>query len=166
MRKIFHRRSGFRSERQERGDRSDRNDRQERGDRLDRSDRLDRNERLEKFRVPDRPKWVPPQIPAQPLPSPECPFCGKPIQDIASALSDKASGKAVHFDCIIAKLNKEEILEKGDFISYIGGGRFGIVRYTSPGDSKKFTIKKILEWENKDERPQWRSSITDIYSVT
>ena len=96
----------------------------------------------------------------------DCPYCGKPIHDIASAISDKATNKAVHFDCILARIGRDETLEAGDTISYIGGGRFGIVHFSNPGDPKKFVIKKILEWENKDDRPQWRSDITDHFSVT
>ena len=115
--------------------------------------------------VYERPKWVPPRIPSGPLPAPECPYCGKPIRDITSALSDK-TGNAVHFDCIIAKISENEILEKGDFIGYIGSGRFGIIRYNNPVDAKKFTIKKVFEWENKDARPQWRSNISENYSIT
>ena len=125
-----------------------------------------RSDKTEKFRIPERPKWNPPQIPAATLPVPDCPLCGKPIHDIASAISDKGTGNAVHFDCILAKLTRESALEKGDFVSYIGGGRFGIVHFNNPGEPKKFTIKKILELENKDERPSWRSGITDQYSVT
>jgi len=116
--------------------------------------------------VPERPKWVPPPVQNIVLPTPDCPFCGKPIRDMVSALSEKKTGNAVHFDCIIAKLAENEILEKGEFISYIGGGRFGIIRNNNPADAKKFTIKKILEWEDKEERPQWRSAISDHYSVT
>ena len=114
----------------------------------------------------DRPKWIPPQIPSMNLPAPECPCCGKPIRDIMSAFTDKNSGQAAHFDCIIARITERETLEKGEFVSYIGGGRFGIVRMNNPADVKKFTIKKILEWENKDDRPQWLSAISDHYSVT
>ena len=72
----------------------------------------------------------------------------------------------MHFDCIIKQINEREILEKGDFVSYIGGGRFGIVHNNQPGNQKKFIIKKIIEWENKDERPQWRSDLSDRYSIT
>jgi hypothetical protein len=96
----------------------------------------------------------------------ECHYCGKPIGDIALAVADKVSNKAVHFDCIIAKLTEEEHPEKGESIAYIGGGRFGIIRFNDPPDSRKFTIRKILEWENKDERAEWRSQISDHYSVT
>ena len=114
----------------------------------------------------ERPKWVPPHIQNANFPAPDCPYCGKPIKDIVSALTDKGTGKAAHFDCIIAKISEREVLEKGDFVSYIGGGRFGIVRFNNPADTRKFTIKKILEWENKDDRPEWRSAISDHYSVT
>jgi hypothetical protein len=101
-----------------------------------------------------------------PLPVPVCPYCGKPIRDLAAALTDRDSGEAVHFDCVIARIAQGEILEKGDVIAYIGGGRFGIVRFDSGQDSRHFTIKKILEWENKENRAEWRGFISDHYSVT
>jgi hypothetical protein len=114
----------------------------------------------------DRPKWTPPKISPEPLPAPDCPWCGKPIKDIASAIADKNSGEPIHFDCIIARLSEGEVLDKGDVISYIGGGRFGIIHYVNPQDSRNFTIKKIVEWENKENRAEWRSTVSDHYSVT
>lgn len=114
----------------------------------------------------ERPRWTPPKMSTTPLPSPICPYCGKPIRDLATALSDKDSGEAVHFDCVIARIAQGEILEKGDVIAYIGGGRFGIVRFNSPQDSRNFTIKKIFEWEDKENRAEWRDFVSDHYSVT
>jgi hypothetical protein len=109
----------------------------------------------------------------EPIPVPDCPYCGKPIKDLSAALSDKSSGAAVHFDCVIARIAENEILEKGDAVSYIGGGRFGVVHFTNPSDlpgrspaSHKFTIKKIFEWEDKENRAEWRKFIADHYSVT
>jgi hypothetical protein len=126
------------------------------------------NPRIEKTRMSlgERPMWTPPKMSSDPLPCPDCLYCGKPIRDIASALADKRTGEAVHFDCIITKITKDEILEKGDVVAYIGGGRFGVVHFNSPGEIKKFTIKKILEWENKDCRAEWRTSISDHFSIT
>jgi hypothetical protein len=66
----------------------------------------------------------------------------------------------------MARLAQGEVLEKGDVVAYIGGGRFGVVRFNSPQESRKFTIKKIFEWENKDDRAEWRGAISDHYSVT
>ena len=125
------------------------------------------NAKVEKPKTPvnERPKWIPPKISAEPLPSPNCPYCGKPIHDIASALADKETGKAVHFDCIIARISEEEILDKGDVVAYIGGGRFGVVHFNNPGEIKRFSIKKVLEWENKDNRAEWRTIVSDHYSI-
>jgi hypothetical protein len=114
----------------------------------------------------DRPKWTAPKIPAEPIPVPECPYCGKPIRDLASALTDKASGQAVHFDCVIARLAENETLERGDAVTYIGGGRFGVVHFSNPQDPRNFTIKKIFEWEDKENRADWRRSLADRYSIT
>jgi hypothetical protein len=114
----------------------------------------------------DRPKWIPPRVSPEPLPTPDCPWCGKPIKDIASAIADKDSGVPIHFDCVVARLQEGETLEKGDVISYIGGGRFGIVHYVNLQDPRNFTIKKIFEWENKDNRAEWRSTVSSHYSET
>ena len=147
----------------------------------------------------ERPKWIPPKISAEPLPVSDCPWCGKPIRDIFSAISDKDTGCPVHFDCVTARIAFAERLEKGDYVAYIGGGRFGIISlggsgsYPSPPGAlqgvlppdfqaetgqmqtngrapfpagRNFNIKKIIEWENKDKRAEWRSAICDHYSVT
>jgi hypothetical protein len=139
----------------------------------------------------ERLHWTPPKLSDEPLPQPECTYCGKPIQDISAAIQDKSSGAPVHFDCMISRLSETETLEKGDVISYIGGGRFGIVhfneaelRYSEPNrggqrasewrpsppgiqeSNRVFLIKKIFELEDKEIRADWRSGIADHYSVT
>jgi hypothetical protein len=116
--------------------------------------------------IHERPKWTPPKMSAEPIPALDCPLCGKPIKDISTAISDKILDQAVHFDCAIAKIAEQEPLERGDAITYIGGGRFGVVHFSNPQDAKNFTIKKILEWEDKEHRAEWRKTIADHYSVT
>ena len=39
----------------------------------------------------------------------KCGICGELISDISSAISDKNSGKPVHFDCVIKKLESENV---------------------------------------------------------
>jgi hypothetical protein len=125
----------------------------------------------------DKLRWAPPKYNTDPLPSPDCAFCGKPITDIYSALTDKQTGEPVHFDCVVAKLSEYESLDQGDVISYIGGGRFGVVHFSDPASpgtpgipgevpGKKFTIKKIVEWEETEHRADWRNTIADHYSIT
>jgi hypothetical protein len=114
----------------------------------------------------ERPKWTPVKLPQVPLDVPDCPICGKPIKDISSALTDKVSGNPAHFDCVLGKIADNEIREKGDVISYLGGGRFGVVHYADPRDVKRFKIKKIIEWEDKENRVEWRKNVADHFSVT
>ena len=144
----------------------------------------------------ERPKWTPPKMKTEPLPVSDCPWCGKPIRDMSSAIADKDTGAPVHFDCVISRITFGEKLEKGDTVTYIGGGRFGIICFgnsfignkephaksqgnqqaagrqeqdrkfsASPAANRDFIIKKIIEWENKDNRAEWRSVICDHYSV-
>jgi nucleoid DNA-binding protein len=113
----------------------------------------------------DRPRWTPTPIPEEPLPAPDCPICGKPVKDISSAITDKTSGVPAHFDCVAGKIAENEMLESGDTVTYIGGGRFGVV-HRNPQNMKNFKIKKILEWEDKENRAEWRKIVADHFSVT
>ena len=124
--------------------------------------------RLEKRRggLYDRPKWTPPKPPAFSMPQEHCSWCDKPIKDITAAICDPDTGKPVHFDCVVNRIIEREMLESGDTVSYIGGGRFGIIHFNNPPDTRDFKIKKIFEWEKKENRSEWRVSISDYFSVT
>ncbi|MDR2448294.1 MAG: hypothetical protein LBD58_13560 [Treponema sp.] len=114
----------------------------------------------------ERLRWTPPVLSTEPLPMPDCSCCGKPIRDIATAVDDKATGAPAHLDCIIKRLTETEHVEKGDAIAYIGGGRFGVVRFSGNRDKPAFKIFKIFEWEQKDNRAEWRKEVSDHYSLT
>jgi hypothetical protein len=120
----------------------------------------------------ERPKWIPPKTNTEPLPVSTCPWCGRPIRDISSAIADKDTGVPVHFDCVTARITFGEKLEKGETVAYIGGGRFGIVFTGSFNSSQNrnehrdFSIRKIIEWENKEKRAEWRSIICEHFSMT
>jgi hypothetical protein len=130
--------------------------------------RYGENSRLDKNRgnLYERPRWTPPKPSSEPLPVPSCPYCGKPIKDISTAISDKNSGEPVHFDCVITRIAETEVLEQGDTLTYIGGGRFGIVHFNNPQNTQNFKITKIFEWEDKENRAEWRRSVSDHYSIT
>jgi len=114
----------------------------------------------------ERPRWTAAVLPANPITTPNCPWCGKPIKDIATAISDKETGQPVHFDCVLARIVDTERLETNDSVCYLGGGRFGIIHYNNPPDMRDFTVKKILEWENKEKSYEWRRPISEYYSLT
>ena len=128
---------------------------------------------LSRRRMPDgeknaleRPRWTAPKPLNIPLPVLHCIRCGQPINDAHAAMADRRNGEPVHFDCVMAELLEKETLEKGDSLSYIGGGRFGIVQMNGRnGETAYFTIKKIVEWEDKENRASWRNAFADHYSL-
>jgi hypothetical protein len=141
---------------------------------------LSQDNRHHDKRIPlvERPKWTAPCLSTEPIPHPICPCCGKPIKDMSTAIADRGSGEPSHFECVVARIAGAETLESGDAVVYLGGGRFGIVHF--PGmirniswsrkngeeyDTRGFHIKKILEWENRENRASWRKNIEDHFSV-
>lgn len=93
-----------------------------------------------------------------------CPKCGQVITEIASALTDKSTGQPIHFDCAMNEAGKNEKLGPNEKLAYIGQGRFGILYFENPRDQRHFTIKKIIEWEDRDQKSDWRSEISELYS--
>ena len=114
----------------------------------------------------ERPRWTAPALPANPITTPDCPWCGQKITDITTAITDKETGLPVHFDCVLARIAQMETLETNDSVCYIGGGRFGILNHVNPQDVKNFTIKKIYEWEQKEISLEWRRPICEYFSIT
>ena len=93
-----------------------------------------------------------------------CPRCGKPIVDLSSAFNDRESGSPIHFDCALEAVSQNETLDKGDKVVYIGNGRFGVLNFQNIHDMRHFTIRKVIEWEGKDDKPEWRPVMADLYS--
>ena len=93
----------------------------------------------------------------------ECPKCGKTIVDMSSAIQDQKLGP-IHFECAMDMVSANEQLESGDKIAYIGQGRFAVLNYQNIRDARHFTIKKIIEWEDRGERAAWRKEMADLYS--
>lgn len=135
--------------------RSDNGRREEsrRDERLSRG-RQERPEARDQYDLPPLPK----------LPTPLCPKCGQPITDITSALPDKNSGEALHFDCVLSFLQGAETLGANEKIVYIGQGRFAVMHFDNPSDTRKFRILRVIEWEGRDVRPEWRSDVAGLFS--
>ena len=93
-----------------------------------------------------------------------CPFCNQPITDIASAMADRASGQPVHFDCVLNKIKADEHTGENEKIAYIGQGRFGLLYFENPRDQRHFKIKKIIEWEPRENKSEWRDELSALYS--
>ncbi len=94
-----------------------------------------------------------------------CCKCGQVIQDLTQAISGKTENSLMHFDCALEEVSKSESLGPGDKIAYIGQGRFGLLHFENPHDMKHFQIRKIIEWENKEEKAPFRNEMADLYSL-
>jgi hypothetical protein len=88
------------------------------------------------------------------------------VKELGAAITDKFTGIPAHFDCVMAKLAENEHLGSGDSVAYIGGGRFGIVHHSNVRDKKIVSIKKIIDWEDQNNRAEWRKSVADRFSAT
>ena len=94
-----------------------------------------------------------------------CSRCGKPIKDLSAALADKPDGNPVHFDCVLNFLKEHETLNENEALSYIGQGRFAVLKYASMVTMKDFTIVRVIEWEDKNSRAEWRGTIANRFSL-
>lgn len=93
-----------------------------------------------------------------------CAQCGQEITDIAGALSKKGSDSIFHFDCVLKNIEASESPKEGEKVIYIGQGRFAVAYFENPSDLKKFEIRKIIEWEDRDKRSTWRNEIASFFS--
>jgi len=148
---------------------SGRKDETQKHDKKKNSDNFLASEKFEKTQsvMYERPHWTAPILPANhKLITPDCPWCGKQIEDVTCAIADKETGRPIHFDCVLKRVTDMVSLETNDAVCYIGGGRFGVVHYNNPPDVKDFTIKRIIEWEVKDNSTAWRMPISEYFSIT
>ena len=93
-----------------------------------------------------------------------CPKCGQPITDIASAIADKSTGAPLHFDCVLNQVKEAEPTAENEKVAYIGQGRFAVLQYENIRDQRHFTIKKIIEWEDREQTSEWRDELSGLYS--
>ena len=93
-----------------------------------------------------------------------CAKCGQPITELSSSLSDKKTGEPIHFDCALHEVEANETLGEKEKVAYIGQGRFGVLYFENPRDQRKFTIKKIIEWEDREKTSEWRDELSGLYS--
>ena len=90
---------------------------------------------------------------------PTCPICNSKINDIYSAISYGEDNLPAHFDCILKELSEKEELMNKEKICYLGGGSFGIVKFSNTPGSNRFFVRKRIQYEKKDEAFDWRKDI-------
>ena len=105
---------------------------------------------------PARGQDARPPRPEPQLVFPDCPVCGKPMRDLASALTHRASRKPAHFECIVRELQESNEITQQERLCYLGGGSFGILEFRQAGGSSKFIIRKRIQYEEKENPQEWK----------
>ena len=95
-----------------------------------------------------------------------CEKCGKEIKDLNIALSDKNTGRPIHFDCILEFIKKSEEIRENEEVIYIGNGSFAIVTFENIKARKNFKIIKSIEWEERNKSYKWKEEIKELSSST
>jgi hypothetical protein len=95
----------------------------------------------------------------EPISCPDCPLCGKPVRELASALTHRASARPAHFDCIVRELRDTTEVGPEERLCYLGGGTFGVLEFHPPGAASKFTIKKRIPYEEKEVPQDWKKPL-------
>lgn len=93
-----------------------------------------------------------------------CPSCGQPIVEMSTAIADKDSGSPMHFDCVLAKVSEGKKLLPNQSMTYIGNGRFAVVTFENPRDTRKFKIEEIIEWEDRNKPNEWQGEMANLFS--
>jgi hypothetical protein len=94
-------------------------------------------------------------------PPPACPICGKPVSDILSAITERASSSPAHFDCVLSSLAEAEKPQANERLVYLGAGVFAVVE-ADQRNPQKFQVKRKIQYEAKEARPDWRKSLDRI----
>jgi hypothetical protein len=98
-------------------------------------------------------------LPEPPLVFPDCPVCGKPVRDLASALTHRLARTPAHFDCIMRELRDSNECTAQERICYLGGGAFGILEFRSGSGQSRFVIKKRIQYEEKELPQDWKKPL-------
>jgi hypothetical protein len=95
-----------------------------------------------------------------------CEICGRVIspEDIGSAVSNRETGNPAHFDCVLKQISERESPGPNEKVTYIGQGKFAVLHFENPHDLKRFTIRRTIEWEDRDNRLEWRNEMAGLFS--
>jgi len=107
-------------------------------------------------RPPELPKIPWPVLPAV---LPDCPVCGKPVKDLASALTHRLESRPAHFDCVMQEIRDTNELAPQEKVCYLGGGTFGIIELRPPGGPSRFVIRKRIQYEEKEKPQDWKKQL-------
>ena len=95
----------------------------------------------------------------RPVNYPICPACGRFVKDLNSAISYSQTKTPSHFDCVLKDISDANEVMGNEKICYLGGGSFGIVQLRGSNSPLLLFIRKRIQYEDKDNPPDWRKSV-------
>jgi hypothetical protein len=81
------------------------------------------------------------------------------VRELPSALTHRPTGQPAHFECILKELRDAQELSPQERLCYLGGGAFGILEFRQAGGATKFTIRKRIQYEEKDGPQEWKKGL-------
>jgi len=81
------------------------------------------------------------------------------VRELPSALTHRPTGQPAHFECILKELRDAQELSPQERLCYLGGGTFGILEFRQAGGVTKFTIRKRIQYEEKDSPQEWKKGL-------
>lgn len=93
-----------------------------------------------------------------------CPVCNEGVKEVGNAIDFQGKGPT-HFDCVIRALTKQEKLNPGEKIAYVGSGRFGVINHKKNDSGVPFTLLREIEVEDRDKVLTWRDERKIFVSV-
>lgn len=91
---------------------------------------------------------------------PVCPICSKSVRYLLTAIAVNDDMEPAHFDCVLKKIGEQEELEPKEKVCYLGNGSFGIITLRSGPGAQRFTVRKTIQYENLDQKIEWRKKIS------
>jgi len=94
------------------------------------------------------------------IPSQPCGICEQPIVEMASAIGYGPAQAPAHFDCVLTELTKQQQLEGGEKVAYLGSGTFGVI---IEKEGTRFEIHRKIPVEDPNNPPAWRKELRNLY---
>jgi hypothetical protein len=89
-----------------------------------------------------------------------CPICSESIDNILTAIAHGEHAQPAHLECVIRRLAEREQLSEDEQIAYIGEGDFAVLHRPSTRGSGRTEIRRRIEYEDKNHKPEWRRELS------
>ncbi len=83
-----------------------------------------------------------------------CPLCRKSVREIQSAIAYGEDERPAHLECVLNELKSRESLNPDERLSYIGAGRFAVIK--SKIGKNGLEVVRTIQYEERERVIGWR----------